>query len=605
MGPHSFKCGKFKIQFFAFLEIAPLQWGRTLSSAERRSERFAPDAQRIASMGPHSFKCGKFTILFSSFSFCSQLQWGRTLSSAERANTDSQTSRRSNRFNGAALFQVRKALFCFSFRSSASQASMGPHSFKCGKLSALRLDCQNQDSFNGAALFQVRKAKMIERPRSRGRGFNGAALFQVRKGSAWPLIQSGRPTLQWGRTLSSAESGFASDGGQVRCHASMGPHSFKCGKTTMRIESVPNEPSLQWGRTLSSAESRQGKRPTQPEPTAASMGPHSFKCGKAWRDAECGRTNDTLQWGRTLSSAERKRKYRRVWSNFQTNDTLQWGRTLSSAERTTRTLSSAPTTKGFNGAALFQVRKEVNDEILVGPNSCASMGPHSFKCGKLVFCMATIAFKKASMGPHSFKCGKRGQGLFYPPIRRRSFNGAALFQVRKVASGDFRFYTLSLPLQWGRTLSSAESLKSWNLRFSLRMLQWGRTLSSAESMWGSVFSRFYFVASMGPHSFKCGKIQMLTRYGGERLGLQWGRTLSSAERPLTRPNPRPNPIRLQWGRTLSSAESQQAQPVRQKTLSLQWGRTLSSAESIIRDTLIEATSIASMGPHSFKCGKSV
>ena len=84
------------------------------------------------------------------------------------------------------------------------------------------------------------------------------------------------------------------------------------------------------------------------------------------------------------------------------------------------------------------------------------MGPHSFKCGKgATFSPNKLPRPFASMGPHSFKCGKM-------PLRKgrcfasNSFNGAALFQVRKDA-----------------------------------LYEEGRTHN--------------LLASMGPHSFKCGK----------------------------------------------------------------------------------------------------
>ena len=40
---------------------------------------------------------------------------------------------------------------------------------------------------------------------------------------------------------------------------------------------------------------------------------------------------------------------------------------------------------GFNGAALFQVRKGRTSSTTVRTNGFASMGPHFFKCGKLAF----------------------------------------------------------------------------------------------------------------------------------------------------------------------------------------------------------------------------
>ena len=63
--------------------------------------------------------------------------------------------------------------------------------------------------------------------------------------------------------------------------ASMGPHSFKCGKHLDRVDCAISYVSLQWGRTLSSAESGARRRPNEGRRKGASMGPHSYKCGKS------------------------------------------------------------------------------------------------------------------------------------------------------------------------------------------------------------------------------------------------------------------------------------------------------------------------------------
>ncbi len=139
--------------------------------------------------------------------------------------------------------------------------------------------------------------------------------------------------------------------------------------------------------------------------------------------------------------------------------------------KTPHSLYPSKSKRRFNGAALFQVRKVSPTRFRFTPAVCfngaalaecgmASMGPHSFKCGKLACALsfngAALSAERAdldveaSMGPHSFKCGKRRLRL-----RRLScvcFNGAALFQVRKE----------KWKLQWGRTLSSAERLKPVN-----------------------------------------------------------------------------------------------------------------------------------------------
>ena len=187
-------------------QLSELQWGRTLSSAERSAGSPLCDQKTPTSMGPHSFKCGKwrafgrplgcFATSMGPHSFkCGKqsrhlliqsielaLQWGRTLSSAER-------------------FSTMRQVFL------DNQTSMGPHSFKCGKPSSLLSQIVQSPSFNGAALFQVRKAVV----------------------------------------------GAGADGGNAS--PSMGPHSFKCGKLIMPLTTSSRVRPLQWGRTLSSAES--------------------------------------------------------------------------------------------------------------------------------------------------------------------------------------------------------------------------------------------------------------------------------------------------------------------------------------------------------------
>ena len=158
-------------------------------------------------MGPHSFKCGKKGSPAEIWEDMKSLQWGRTLSSAERS------------------------------QGSACRLPFLP-------------------CFNGAALFQVRKARRLGDFAPSACGFNGAALFQVRKEVHQETTSRNSHGLQWGRTLSSAES-LLSIGlwkSPVRL-ASMGPHSFKCGKLGEATKRREAWRGLQWGRTLSSAES--------------------------------------------------------------------------------------------------------------------------------------------------------------------------------------------------------------------------------------------------------------------------------------------------------------------------------------------------------------
>ena len=205
------------------------------------------------------------------------------------------------------------------------------------------------------------------------------------------------------------------------------------------------------------------------------------------------------------------------------------------------------------------------------------MGPHSSKCGK-----TTSSVSGGRGCPHF-----NGAALFQ--VRkvdisrkimksRNHFNGAALFQVRKVPT-PCKFLVRALRLQWGRTLSSAESwtfrefififLKYFNgaALFQVRKASLRRESQAKPSQ-----------TSMGPHSFKCGKLSLGKLVAKNEGKLQWGRTLSSAERAVRR-NDRVADGELQWGRTLSSAER----------------CPYPGSPSFVQST--------SMGPHSFKCGK--
>ena len=67
--------------------------------------------------------------------------------------------------------------------------------------------------------------------------------------------------------------------GKKSLHASMGPHFFKCGKRPAAACTAAKKALLQWGRTFSSAESA-GACGCDLAEAGASMGPHFFKCGK-------------------------------------------------------------------------------------------------------------------------------------------------------------------------------------------------------------------------------------------------------------------------------------------------------------------------------------
>ena len=267
----------------------------------------------------------------------------------------------------------------------------------------------------------------------------------------------------------------ADNKGDLKCLASMGPHSFKCGKVTCAI---------------------------QPEPVhQASMGPHSFKCGKCC-PVRCRCKAQSRFNGAALFQV-RKAANKRVF--ISSPQTLQWGRTLSSAERWIGKPPCSPLVCGFNGAALFQVRKVI--QVDAKPRRVCplqwgrTLSSAERRCDK----PPKEKHRKASMGPHSFKCGKT-ENFSDSSAMAMSFNGAALFQVRKEDSG-FENPADSM-LQWGRTLSSAESAKTERRVPFHSALQWGRTLSSAERNSRCRLWQDCWRASMGPHSFKCGKMKL-------------------------------------------------------------------------------------------------
>ena len=275
-GAALFQVRKVGAPLLARLRVIFLQWGRTFSSAESRSKRSKRRRLGRSSMGPHFFKCGKH-------------------SQAHR------TCQAHVVFNGAALFQVRKVSGPTPTTARGTRSSMGPHFFKCGKMRTGLLNTYNTHVFNGAALFQVRKVLLLLLLLLLL--FNGAALFQVRKEIQTSLDCLLGLRLQWGRTFSSAESKPIRQLVTPLSSSSMGPHFFKCGKSSI----PPRINGHNW----------------------SSMGPHFFKCGK--RKSSC--------------SPLRRSKFFNGAALFQ--------------------VRKAPYTSGeriklsvFNGAALFQVRKD-------------------------------------------------------------------------------------------------------------------------------------------------------------------------------------------------------------------------------------------------------
>src|SRR5258705_553392 len=110
------------------------------------------------------------------------------------------------------------------------------------------------------------------------------------------------------------------------------------------------------------------------------------------------------------------------------------------------------------------------------------------------------------------------------------------------------------------------------------MLQWGRALSSAESLRYDASRRIDYHASMGPRSVERGIRSSLLGASAHHRASMGPR---SVERGITNTAGLMawGSLSLQWGRALSSAESLLVEPDFSHVVRLQWGRALSSAES--------------------------
>ena len=107
------------------------------------------------------------------------------------------------------------------------------------------------------------------------------------------------------------------------------------------------------------------------------------------------------------------------------------------------------------------------------------------------------------MGPHFFKCGK----LFdfeSKQLRLRFFNGAALFQVRKVGDSEWTV-AKEISLQWGRTFSSAERIQRASEHLLRRRSSMGPHFFKCGKRGFDRANKQSKESSMGPHFFKCGK----------------------------------------------------------------------------------------------------
>ena len=91
------------------------------------------------------------------------------------------------------------------------------------------------------------------------------------------------------------------------------------------------------------------------------------------------------------------------------------------------------------------------------------MGPHFFKCGKLKVRRLDKMYVAGLQWGRTFSSAESGQLHQVDSVLNGGFNGAALFQVRKVQY-PIEISEFVEALQWGRTFSSAESLWLLSIR---------------------------------------------------------------------------------------------------------------------------------------------
>ena len=159
-------------------------------------------------------------------------------------------------------------------------------------------------SFNGAAVLRLRKLPTLRPAKTRaGACFNGAAVFRLRKRPSRVLDRYSTVTASMGPQSCDCGNRGRCNRQRVLRQASMGPQSFDCGNWLSWRWLSLSRPMLQWGRSLSTAETawlqqivrsaavcfngaavlrlrkRCALRRVVGDASGASMGPQSFDCG--------------------------------------------------------------------------------------------------------------------------------------------------------------------------------------------------------------------------------------------------------------------------------------------------------------------------------------
>ena len=163
--------------------------------------------------------------------------------------------------------------------------------------------------------------------------------------------------------------------------ASMGPQSFNCGNTpttpALRIAS----PMLQWGRSLSTAETGRFPRRERHVSRCELQWGRSLSTAETRRRAATCRPSTVLQWGRSLSTAETLPE-RLVADVSQMGLASMGPQSFNCGNSGIEVSATRLPVDCFNGAAVFQLRKHGSSrgDRPRRPQT-ASMGPQSFNCG--------------------------------------------------------------------------------------------------------------------------------------------------------------------------------------------------------------------------------
>ena len=297
-----------------------------------------------------------------------------------------------------------------------------------------------------------------------------------------------------------------------------------------------------------------GRRQSPAQTRQASMGPHFFKCGNC-----AGQSSACFGHGSFNGAALfQVRKQPAKGSPAGHGDTLQWGRTFSSAETKCDPIEERLEYGGFNGAALFQVRK-------LGPPIIVAFGSGLLQWGRTFSSAETThsglragRVALASMGPHFFKCGNACflRFLWYAIY---CFNGAALFQVRKLRHLNYNENSFKCCFNGAALFQVRKLMKRTPSTSITSVASMGPHFFKCGNQSSAAPVKQRGKASMGPHFFKCGNFFFRLRTPPENRASMGPHFFKCGNNGLRALISFPLCL-LQWGRTFSSAETRSDAP---------------------------------------------